>query len=388
MLVPLSRRLALKLFPFGAVTLYRDSFIKAEITTRDQHVLLGTTGKVSKGIYSARWHVATGELGPITLAAAVSSPSFLAVRRAGASTFVYAVSEAGGADAKVTAFRYEADQETLWVKMDEQSSEGDGPTHLSVSPDGRVLALANYDGGSATSYRLGADGSLSAPVSHFQYSGHGPDASRQQRPHAHSAAFSPEGNFLLVNDLGLDRIHVYKVSRGTGALVANDPPFWAARPGSGPRHIAFHPNGQWLYSVNELDSTVDILRWNARDGSISTKGFVSTLPADFPPKKAFAGEIVMSADGKNLYVGNRVGAETIAVFDVADGGSSLRLTQLASNGGKLTRHAALDPTGRWMLLSNQGSSSLVVLERDRATGRLSEPRYTYALDTVMFATVI
>ena len=363
-------------------------------TTRDQHVLLGTIGKVSKGIYTASWNASTGELGAITLAAAVPAPSFLAVHRAGARTFVYAVSESHGAEAKVTAFRYDAAraapaaQQTPLEKINEQSSGGDGPTHVSVSPQGGVLALANYDGGSVTSYALRPDGSLSAPASHFQYSGHGPDASRQQQPHAHSAAFSPDGNFLLVNDLGLDRINVYKVSQATGELLPNDPPFWAARPGSGPRHIVFHPDGHWLYSVNELDSTVDILRWDAGRGGLQAKGSVSTLPPDFAPKTAFAGEIMISRDGKNLYVGNRIAADTIAMFDLADDGGSLHLAQLTPNGGKLTRHMALDPTGRWMLLSNQGSGAVVVLERDLNTGRLSEPRHTYPLDTVMFATVI
>lgn len=362
--------------------------MQGAVPTRDQHVLLGTTGKVSKGIYSAPWNAATGELGPMTLAAALPAPSFLAIRRAGTHTFVYAVSEGEGVNAKVTAFRYDPSQTTPLEKINEQSSEGDGPTHLSVSSDGTVLALANYGGGSVTSFHLAADGSLSAPVSHFQYSGHGPNASRQQHSHAHSAQFSPDGRFLLVNDLGLDRINVYKVSSATGEIVANDPPFWVARPGTGPRHIAFHPNGQWLYSVNELDSTIDILRWNAREGSVQPNGFVSTLPADFPPGKAFAGEVLISGDGRNLYVGNRIAAETIAVFAIKGRGDSLRLSQLASNGGKLTRHLALDPSGRWMLVSNQGSGALVVLERDRATGHLSEPRHSYTLDTVMFAVVV
>ena len=370
------------------MSLWQRPKMQASAPASATHVLLGTGGKVSRGIYSAPWNVATGELGPITLAAELPVPNFMAIRRAGARTFVYAVSEGEGANAKVTAFAYEPGQGSLLRKINDQSSEGDGPTHVSVSPDGHVLALANYAGGSVTSYRLGADGSVSAPVSHEQYSGHGPDASRQQQPHAHSAAFSPDGRFLLVNDLGLDRINVYKVNASSGAIVRNDPPFWSARPGSGPRHIAFHPNGQWLYSVNELDSTVDILGWNAQGGRIEAKGHVSTLPPDFPPKKAFAGEILLSKDGRHLYVGNRIAAETIALFDVADKGSSLHLTQLASNGGKLTRHIALDPTGRWMLVSNQGSGAVVVLERDPATGRLSEPRHTYALDTVMFAGVL
>lgn len=384
----LSRRAVLQLLPAAPVALSLRAQSNTRTAARTAHVLLGTAGKVSKGIYIAPWNSATGEMGPITLAAALPAPAFLAIRHSGDRTFVYAVSEVEGADAKVTAFRYDATKQNALEKINDQSAGGDGPTHVSVSPNGRVLALANYTGGSATSYHLALDGALSPAVSHFQYSGHGPDAGRQQRPHAHSAAFAPDGRFLLVNDLGLDRISVYKVDSATGSLTPNEPPFWTARPGTGPRHIAFHPNGRWLYSVNELDSTVDILQWNAKQGTLEAKGFVSTLPADFPAKKAFAGEIVISKDGRNVYVGNRVGADTIAVLNVGQDGAALSLAQLANNGGKLTRHIALDSEGRWMLLSNQTSGQIVVLERDQTTGRLSEPRHTYALDTVMFATIL
>lgn len=384
----ISRRVALQLLPAAPAALSWQARAQSRTATKGKHVLLGTTGKVSKGIYIAAWDDAAGELGSITLAAALSAPTFLAVHRSHRETFVYAVSEVEGANARVTAFRYQPGQTTPLLKINEQSSLGDDPTHISVSPDGHVLAVANYTGGSVTSYKVSSGGSLSAPVSHFQYSGHGPDSSRQQKPHAHSAAFSPDGRFLLVNDLGLDRINVYKVAAQSGTLTPNDPPFWAARPGSGPRHIAFHPKGLWLYSVNELDSTVDVLGWDALNGRLEARDHLSTLPAGFPSKKAFAGEITMSRDGRNLYVGNRVGADTIAVFDVAAAGASLSLSQLTGNGGKLTRHIALDQTERWMLLSNQTSGALVVLERDQATGHLSEPRHSYPLDTVMFATIV
>lgn len=351
-------------------------------------VLLGTSGTVSKGIYSASWDAGTGKLGPITLAAEVTAPTFLARHQEGANDMVYAVSETGGGAGAVTGFVL-TPGETGLRKINTQLTGGDDPTHVSVTPDGRVLAVANYTGGSVTSFHIGNDGAISAPVSHFQYSGTGPNKERQEKPHAHSAQFSPDGKFLLVNDLGLDRINVYKVNAETGELTPGNFPMWVAKPGTGPRHIAFHPGGKLIYSVNELSSTVDVLRWDARTGHIeATDKGVSTLPADFPPNTAFAGEIVISADGQNLYVGNRIAAETIAVFTIENGGSKLKLGQLASNGGKTTRHIAIDPTGRWMLLSDQGSGAVVVLARDPATGNLSEPKGTYPLDKAMFAVFV
>ena len=354
----------------------------AQSTT--EHVLLGTQGKVSKGIYRAAFDPRTGELGAMSLAAEIPSPTFLAVQRTGFRGYVYAVSEVEGSTAGVFAFTL-ADGGTTLRAINHQPSEGDTPTHLSLTPDGRSLAVANYGGGSVTTYHVDTTGAISAPVSHVAYAGSGPNHDRQAGPHAHSAQFSPDGRFLLVNDLGLDRIAVYRVNPATAAIQPNLPPFWAAKPGSGPRHIAFHPNGRWLYSVNELDSTVDLLHWDAALGQITPLSRVSTLPAEFAPNTAFAGEILCSPDGKQVYVGNRIAADTIAVLEVNAATGALTLAQLTGNGGKTTRHITLDRTGRWMLVSNQTSGAVVVLERDRQTGRLSEPRHTYPLDSAMFA---
>lgn len=352
--------------------------------TMTSRVLLGTQGKVSRGIYTASFNPATGALGPITLAAEVAAPTFLALHQTGMRHIVYAVSEVDGPAASVSAFTVHDGGETLTL-LNRQPSGGDGPTHLSLTPDGRALAVANYGGGSITTFHIAPDGTLSAPVSHIQYTGHGPDPNRQTSPHAHSAQFSPDGHWLLVNDLGLDRINVYRVDPSTAAITPATPPFWSAHPGAGPRHIAFHPNGRWLYSVNEMESTVDQLAWDTATGHLTPLSHVSTLPADFPPHKANAGEILCSPDGKQIYVGNRIAADTIAVFDVNPTTGAPTLRQLAPNGGKTTRHLTLDPTGRWMLLSNQTSGNLVVLERNRSTGELSPPRHTYPLDSAMFA---
>lgn len=349
-----------------------------------RRILLGTGGKVSKGIYTADWNASTGELGEITLAAEVASPTFLAIHAHDSEHFVYAVTEAGRTDSILTALTTVPGQKEL-RKLNEVPSRGGGPTHVSVSPDGGTVACANYGTGSVSSYHVLPDGSLSNCVSHFQFTGSGPYKGRQESPHTHSANITPDGKWVLVSDLGIDRIFIYHLNPATAEMTPGDTPFWSAKPGSGPRHLAFHPNGRWVYSVNELTSTVDMLRWDSKRGMLTSFGSASTLKEGFPPNTAFAGEILCSQDGRNVYVGNRVADDTIAVFDVNPRTGMLSLEQLAENSGKNPRHVALDPSGRWVVISDQGSGSIVVLERDLSSGRLSGTRHTYKLDTVEFA---
>lgn len=334
-------------------------------------IFMGTTGKVSKGIYMAPWNASTGEIGDITLAADVSNPSFLAVNR----NHLYACTEAGSNEAKATAFTISA---SGLAKLNDQPSLGPGTTFISTRGNG--VYVANYGGGSVTSFHTEPDGSLSKPVSHFQFEGNGPNRERQEQSHAHSALPSPDGRFLLVNDLGLDRIVIYRINPATAELTPNDPPFFSTRPGVGPRHLAWHPNGKWLYSVNELDSTVDLLHWNSDAGILTQGSSVSTLDPGFPKNTAFAGEIGISPDGRFVYVGNRVGSDTIAALSVDGNSGALKLEQVAPNGGKNTRFLTLDPSGRWLLLCNQASNELVVLSRDPKSGKLSEPKHRYPVD--------
>lgn len=214
--------------------------------------------------------------------------------------------------------------------------------------------------------------------------GHGPNPDRQESAHAHSARFTSDSRFLLVNNFGLDQILIYRVDPLTAVLTPHSTPVWAAKPGSGPRHIAFHPNGRWIYCLNELDSTVEILQWDSKAGTVTSAGRVSSLPKNFPPGKAFSGEIQVSPDGRNLYIGNRVASDTMAVFRIEKAGGGLTLIQLANNGGRNTRHFAIDPTGRWLILCEIASNTVVILERSASTGRLSEPVHTYPLESPMF----
>lgn len=348
-------------------------------------IFIGTGGSgPGEGIATATWDPATGTIGERTLAAEVESPTFLAsFRRPGGEALVYAISEASGPAARVTAFRYTPGSSKLRL-LNAVRSGGDGPAHISVSPDGRTVLAANYGGGSVSSFQVGRDGSLSEAVSHFQFTGSGPYKERQDKPHTHSAVCSPDGRFVLVNELGLDRILLFHLNSSTSKLTPNSPPFWASRPGAGPRHIAWGRTGKVVYSANELDSTVDTLAWNESvTASLRTLQTRSTLPEGFPANTAFVGEIVTSADGRNVYAGNRVADDSIAIFDIARETGMLSPARFAPSGGKNSRHLALDPTGRWMVISHQNSNDLTVLERDARTGALSAPRNSYPVNKPM-----
>ncbi|CAN5761290.1 lactonase family protein [soil metagenome] len=364
------------LFSLSATLLAARSLPAAARTPAPKKIYIGTGGH-DTGILTADWNAATGEIGPIERAAEVVSPTFLAqFRRPDGETCLYAVTETKRPEARVSAFTTVRGQKTLKL-LNYVDTGGDGPTHVSVSPDGRTVLVANYGSGSVSSFRVLADGSLSPVVSHFQFTGSGPYQGRQEAPHTHSAVTSPDGRFVLVNDLGLDRIMVFHLNSSTAEMTPADPLYWSARPGTGPRHLAWSPKGKFVYGSNELDSTVETLAWSEHPAMLRSLGFVSSLPPGFPPNTAFVGEIIASADGRNVYAGNRVADDTIAVFDVNRRTGLLQQTQLAPSGGQNARHIALDPSGQWMVVSHQNSNDLTVLKRDRKTGKLSAPVHTY-----------
>ncbi len=344
-------------------------------------LLIGTgteSPSASKGIYLADWNLKTGEIGALTLATALESPTWLALSPRAPRLYALSEIKAG----KLTAFdlRHGADGAITLEKINEQSAEGEGPAHVSINTDGRSAFVANYGSGSLTSYKIERSGALSAPVSHVQYSPIDADPAHT-KPHAHQATPSPDGRFLLVNDLGSDRILIYKIDSGSGKLTPNSQAFWQGRLKSGPRHLVFHPNGKWVYNVNELDSTIDLLYWNNIRGTLTTHGVpLSTLPVGYPPGTAFCSEILTSPDGRFVYAGNRRN-ETIAKLDVNPESGELILSQLAPHGGKTARHVTLDPTGRFLLVALQDSNGIAVLARNERTGQLSDAIHTYPVDS-------
>jgi len=350
-------------------------------TTQPKHVLIGTyTKNSSQGIYSFRWVPQTGELLSMTLAAETPNPSFLTLSPGHRG--VYAVNEMnafpGSKSGGVSAFSV-SDSSAKLSPINQVPSGGEGPCNLTTDHTGHALFVANYDSGSVASFRILPDKGLSKAVTNIYFKGHSVNPDRQSEAHTHCTTVSPDNRFLLVNDLGLDRIMVFRFDPRTAQLTPNDPPFYSAIPGSGPRNLTFHPNGKWAYSVQEMGSTVDCMNWNAAKGILTRFQNISTLPQGYK-KVSDAATVVVHPNGRTLYASNR-GHDSIAVFSIDQANGMLTPMQYISCGGKTPRHFALDPTGRWLVIANQDSANLVVLQCDAHTGKLTATGRQYPLDS-------
>ncbi|MBE3100080.1 MAG: lactonase family protein [Planctomycetes bacterium] len=329
-------------------------------------VYVGTyTGPKSKGIYQLRLDLATGALGQPELAAEVERPSFLAIHPN--RQFLYAVSESGGKTGALSAFAIAPDTGKL-AFLNKQATGGAGPCYVTVDREGRAALAANYGSGSICAMPIIAGGQLAEAAAVIQHTGSGPNPKRQAGPHAHCIDLDPAGRFALVADLGLDKILVYRFDPARAALTPNDPPAAPVAPGAGPRHIAFHPGGKFVYVINEMASTVTAFTYDAARGTLSELGTVPTLPADFKGSSSTA-EIEVHPSGKFLYGSNR-GHDSIALFAVGPDGRLKALGHQPTQ-GKSPRHFAIDPTGAWLLAANQGSDTIVVFRIDPETGSLS-----------------
>lgn len=328
------------------------------------------TSGTSKGIYSYSFEAASGELKALGLAAEADNPTFLALGPDGRTVIVANEldtyeGKSGGAVSSYTLDRANA----RLAKVNEVASLGGGPCHVAFDHTGRSAFAANYGGGSAASFSVGVDGRLSSAVSFFQYSGQGPDTNRQKGPHAHRVTVSPDNRFLLVNDLGLDAIHVYRLDAGTAKLTLNDIPAWHSAPGAGPRALRFHPNGRFAYCVTEMTSSVVVLRWNARPGVLETMQEVAMRPPEFQGTTAGA-DIVIDREARFAHAADRFD-NIIVTFSISPDSGRLTLLKRSSCGGEVPRHLTLDPSGRWLLVANQASDNIAVLARDVRTGQLA-----------------
>ncbi len=352
-------------------------FAAAGNLSSDQLLLVGTqTAATSKGIYAYNFNIATGDLKQIGLATEADNPTFLALAPDG--KILYAANELDQFEGKKSGAvsSFTLDRRTAKLsKINQVASLGDGTCHVSVDHTGRCVFAANYGGGSAASF-FAKDGHLSEAVSFLQYEGHGP-AEQQSGPRAHRVTPSPDNRFLLVNDLGLDKIHIYRLDATTAKLTPNNPSEWKGTPGSGPRALRFHPNGKWAYCVNELKSTVNVLRWDKNHGSLETIQEISLLPEGHQGPSA-ASEIVLDRHARFAYVANRLD-DFLVTFAVSANDGKLTLLNRSSCGGKTPRHMALDPSESWLLVANQVSDNIAVIARDKHTGRLAEQTKSFPL---------
>jgi 6-phosphogluconolactonase len=255
--------------------------------------------------------------------------------------------------------------------MDQEASGGAGPCHLVVDRKGRTVLVANYGGGSVAALPVGRDGTLSPASSVIQHTGSSVNASRQKEPHAHSINIDARNRFVVAADLGLDKLLVYELDADKGTLVPHTPAFASVRPGSGPRHFAFHPNGRNAYVINELTCTVTAFRYDRKKGELIEEQTLSTLPAGQAMKPEFStAEVQVHPSGKFLYGSNR-GHDTIAVFAIDEKTGHLTAVDHASTGGRTPRNFGIEPTGKFLLAANQNTDTVVVFAIDPASGRLS-----------------
>jgi 6-phosphogluconolactonase len=332
----------------------------------------------SEGIYLVMMDRRSGKLRKVGSVNAGVNPSFLTIHPNG--RVLYAVSEvekyAGKASGGVSSFAIASDTGAL-TRLNEQASEGGSPCYLSVDRTGRVLLVANYVGGNLAMLPIQTDGTLSHASSVVQHKGTGPNAQRQEGPHAHCIVADSSNRFVLAADLGVDRVLLYRLDLDGKRLRHVEGGDAVMRPGSGPRHIAFHPTLPLVFVVNELDSTVATLRFDAERGRLSLVSTRSTIPAGSKVAN-YPADIHVAPTGRTLYVSNR-GHNSLAVFSVAPRTGALALEQVVSTNGDWPRNFTLHPTGRWLLVANQRSHSIIVFERNRNSGRLSPTRVSLEL---------
>jgi len=316
----------------------------------------------SKGIYSFRFDSDTGKMSALELAGESSDPSWVVVDPSG--RHLYAANESGKASS-VSAYSIDAASGRLTL-LNRQPAAGEDPCHLSFDAQARFLLSANYSTGNVVVYPLLADGRLGEPVASARDEGPaGPDRKRQDGPHAHWVAVAEGNRSLLVADLGLDRVLVYRFDPAKGTLAKAEPA--VAKAGSGPRHAAFSADGRFLYLAGELDSTVTV--FSAEGGGFRAVQTTSMLPPGFTGRND-AAEIELHPGGKFLYASNR-GRDSIAVFAVDGKLGTLTAVAETPTGGQEPRHFAVDPSGKFLLAENQNSNTIVEFRIDPATGKLS-----------------
>jgi 6-phosphogluconolactonase len=339
-------------------------------------LFVGTyTEKESKGIYAYRFDPASGELTPLGIAAETTNPSFLAIDRS--SRFLYAVNELekykGASSGAVSAFAIDRQTGRLSL-LNEVPSRGADPCYVAFDQTGKYALVANYTGGSVAVFPVQAGGQIGEPSAFVQHVGSSLNKERQAGPHAHWIQTTADNRFAIAVDLGLDQLLVYRFNPNTGSLTPNTPPNAKLEPGSGPRHLSFHPNGKFAYVINELQSTITTFSYQASQGVLHRLNTVSTLPPSFTGANDSA-EIHVHPNGNFLYASNR-GHDSIALFSIDRTTGELTLADHFSTRGKTPRNFEIDPTGKFLLVANQGTDNIVVFRIDPSNGRLSPAAQT------------
>jgi len=376
----------------GAFTAEKVYASTAPPLKNSSRILVGTgKGEASGNIQAFHWDASSGSLTPDGVAAALPDSTWLEL--APDRRFLYVASELSEFQGKptgaISSFRLSDGKLQL---LSQANSASVGTCHVGVDHTGGVLVSADYGGGSAASF-VSSEGKLNGPLWSEHYGGYaekgapgglGPVPDRQEAAHAHFASFSPDNRFAFVNDLGGDEIHIYKLDAGSAQLTSVGA--YHAHAGSGPRTLHFHPNGKFAYCMNELNSTVDVLIWNANDRALMPIQNVKLLPEDGDKTVVNTGcDTVLTRDGRFAYFANR-GNNFLIAFQIDE--KTGKLTPLSASpripsGGKTPRNFRLDPTEQWVLVANQGSANLSVFPRNPKTGELNPEGKSFPCPTPM-----
>jgi 6-phosphogluconolactonase len=334
---------------------------------KEYHLLIGTYSNADKtnGIHVYRFNSESGEFTTSLPPVVQLNASYLAISKDRKN--VYAVSESGQDNGSVNAYSFDAASGKLTF-LNSVKSEGDHPCYVSVDDKKKFVFIGNYSGGNLLSVPLNADGSLRSEVQNIKHEGSSVVKDRQGEPHVHSVVLSPDQNYLMVPDLGTDKVFQYKVDVAKPqALTPAASPFASVKPGGGPRHLTFHPSGKYAYLILELEAGV--AAFDYKDGNLTHKQTITMIKPGFTGGVS-AADIHVSPDGKFLYASNRGTANEIAIFSIEKDGT-LKSVGHQSVLGQIPRNFAIDPTGNFLLAANQNSNDVVIFKRDSKTGLLT-----------------
>lgn len=322
------------------------------------------------GVYVYTFNEETGELTPTDSFTGLQNPTFLNVDAKAKRLYALGetASETGpkGKGGEAASFVIQPQQGKIELLNRVNTIDGP-PCHIQRSEDSRYLTMVSYHGGMVGLIALEQDGSVGELLDVHQHEGHSVDPQNQDRPHPHSTFFDPAGKYLIVQDLGLDRVRTYALKADSNELeFAVDT---ASTPGAGPRHLVFHPNGQYAFIINELNSTVTSYQYEAATGALNEVQTISTLPEGYEGANGCA-EIAISEDGKYLYGSNR-GHDSIVQYEVDASTGALTLVQHVSTEGGHPRHFSILPGGKYLLAANRDGNNIVVFGIDQTTGKLT-----------------
>ena len=334
------------------------------------YLIVGTyTSGKSEGVYVYQFDSKKAESKLID-SAKTSNPSFIAISPD--KKFVYAVNEDADSTMKsgggVSSFSFDKKTGKLHF-INTQPTGGSHPCYVTIDNTGKWLFAGNYSSGNFSLFPLNTNGSIDIAKNNVQHFGKGTNTERQEGPHVHGTFLTKDNKYLLVPDLGIDKVMVYQFDAATGNVTEAKEPFVQVPGGNGPRHLAFDPSEKYLYLVQELTGT--IAAFTFADGKAKLFQTISTLPEDYKGTMGSA-DIHVSPDGKFLYASNRGDADNLAIYSIDAATGILKLAGHQSTLGKMPRNFNFDPTGNYLLVANQNSDNIVIFTIDHNTGLLTD----------------